>query len=295
MVTIATSRRWRLSSRLATSRGMGQWGLSVGVVLLGLLIGFALFYPFASTATGSEMTSAVLAPPSASHWMGTDEYGRDLLVRVALAMRLDYLLAVIGVGVSLVVGTGLGVLVGSARHQLWGNILMRLTDALIAVPFVLLVLLIVLSVGPSWRPFGLPDGVPGIMLAILITGWTVYARLGRTEAAALAEQDFVVGARLMGYSKPRIVFGHILPNAYQSSLTYALSDCVLTISLIGGLAFIGAGVTQPTPELGAMMYGGRAVLSTSPWVTAFPAFMLIMTAIAVTMITSGLLAKRETR
>jgi peptide/nickel transport system permease protein len=296
MVAIAPRHRIALRVPLARSRrSAGSWSIAIGVGILALLITFAVALPLISSAGATTLTDRVLAPPSLSHPMGTDEYGRDIAVRVALALRLDYLMSASAVTVSLLVGTSLGVLVGSARNPIWGNLLMRLTDALIAVPFVLLVLLIVLTVGPEWRPFGVPAGVPGLMVAVLLTGWSIYARLARTQAAALSGQDFVLGARLMGYSRARILLRHILPNAFAASFAYAVSDCVLVIALIGGLAFIGAGVTPPTPELGAMMYDGRSVISSAVWVTAFPALVLILTAIGVTLFTSGLLARQERR
>ncbi|MFT4210872.1 MAG: ABC transporter permease [Microbacterium sp.] len=296
MVTVTRERfTLRLPARVARRAGADRWGLRIGVLLLATLLAVAVIVPIVSPYAPDALGAAPLSAPSAAHLLGTDAFGRDVLTRLATAMRLDYVLAVIGVGFALIVGTTLGVLVGSAKHRIWGNLLMRLTDALIAIPFVLLVLLIVLSVGPEWRPFGVPEGVPGVMVAILITGWSIYARLGRTQAAALADRDFVVGARLMGYSRARIVLKHILPNAFQASFTYAMTDAVMTIALIGGLAFIGAGITEPTPELGAMMYGGRPVLAQAPWITAFPALVLVLTAVGVTLSTSGLIARRESR
>lgn len=277
------------------ARSAGSWALPAGVGILGVIIVASIGVGLVDTNNAYSLSGTVLGGPSGGHPFGTDEYGRDVLVRVMQGVRLDYLIAVIGVTFSVVVGTSLGVLAGSAQRRIWGSLLMRVTDAVIAIPFILLVLLIVLTIGPTWSPLGVPAGVGPLMIAIWLTGWPIYARLSRTQVMTLMNEDFVAAARLMGYSRWRIMIKHLLPNVFPQVLTYAMTDCILVVALTGGLVFLGAGVRPPTPELGSIMNEGASVITTSWWLTFFPAMMILLTAVGVALAVNGLLSRQDRR
>lgn len=241
----------------------------------------------------NALLAAPLQPPSGRFWFGTDTFGRDVFVRTFVAARTDYLIAALGVGFSLVLGTALGVLAASARHPVWDRLLMRATDALIAIPFPLLVLVVVLSVGSQAAGLGLPPGALPLLVAIWSLGWSIYARLARTATRTLMSQEFITAAHLMGFSRRRLVVRHLIPNVLPTTSTYAISDAIIVIGLTGGLAFLGAGVVQPTPEWGSMMYEGRDVLASAWWLTLFPVLLVILTGVALSMIANGLLDRTE--
>src|SRR4051812_22071374 len=174
-------RRWTRGVRLGG-------GPTVGLAILVAVLGMAFL---AEPLTGYDpkaLLSAPLQPPSAEHWFGTDTFGRDVFVRAFVSARTDYLIAALGVGGSLILGTTLGVLAASARRPIWDRLLMRTTDAMIAIPFPLMVLVIVLSVGSQRAGLGLPAGALPLLIAIWSLAWSVYARLARAATKTLMGQ-----------------------------------------------------------------------------------------------------------
>jgi peptide/nickel transport system permease protein len=267
----------------------------LGLGLLAAIVVMSFLAPILAGKGPDVLVTAPLQPPSAHDWFGTDGLGRDVFVRSFVAARTDYLIAAIGVGLSLLIGTTLGILAASSKRQFWDRLLMRTTDAMISIPFPLLVLVIVLSVGQQQQIIGLPLGAPPMLAAILLVGWAVYARLARTATRTLMSQEFIAAARLMGSSRLRIVCRHLLPNVISTTGTYAISDSILVIGLIGGLAFLGAGIVAPTPEWGAMIYGARSVLASAWWISAFPILLVVLTGIAISLIANGLFDRQESR
>lgn len=281
-----TTRRRVLRLRTGTTR--------VGVLTgLGILVAMVLMSVLAPVVTGhtpDEITGAPYSAPSSDYWFGTDALGRDVFVRTFVAVRIDYLIASLGVVVSLVVGSLLGVLVGIARSPFWGALLMRVSDALIAVPFTLVILLIVVLVGADRELAGLPRGVAPVLVAVFLVGWAVYARLARAETLSLRQRDFITAARLMGFSRRRLVVRHVLPAVIRTNGAYAVSDSVLIVGFVAALPFLGAGVAPPTAEWGSMIFEGRGVLSLAWWVVSFPGAALLVTAAAVALVADGLLS-----
>jgi len=263
--------------------------MAVGIAIVAAIALLSVFAPAIAGDGPDRLIGAPLQAPSGEHWFGTDALGRDVFVRTFVAARVDYLVAIFGTLFSLIVGTTLGTLVAMARRPVWGKLLMRVTDGLIAVPFNLLILVIVLGFGTERDVLGLPKGLPGVLVAVIVVGWSIYARLARAEAMTLRQREFVGAARLMGFSKRRIVGRHILPTVILTTGTYAVADTVMVIGLLAGLPFLGAGVLPPTPEWGTMMFEGRGVLESAWWVVVFPAAALVATAIAISLIADGLL------
>jgi len=250
-----------------------------GVVILALILVLSVSVPLLSPNDPYGFVDQPLQPPSAAFLFGTDHLGRDLLVRVFAAARLDIALAILGVSVPIVIGTFIGTLAGTTRNRIAETVWDGLVNALTAFPEIILVLGIVAMVGADIR---------GLLIAIWISRWAQYARIARAKSLALRDAEFVQAAQVLGYSQLRILIRHIMPNVFSEALAYALSDFIFIIVIIGGLSFLGLGVTPPTPEWGAMLAEGRLYLRTEPWLILFPGFFLSLTAIGVALLARGL-------
>ncbi len=250
-----------------------------GVVILALILILSVFVPLLSPNDPYEFVDLPLQPPGATYPFGTDHLGRDLLVRVFAAARLDIVLAILGVSVPIVIGTFIGTLAGTTRNRIAETLWDGLVNALTAFPEIILVLGIVAMV---------EGGVRGLLIAIWISRWAQYARIARAKSLALREAEFVQTAHVLGYPQLRILVRHIMPNVFSEALAYALSDFIFIIVIIGGLSFLGLGVRPPTPEWGAMLAEGRLYLRTEPWLILFPGFFLSLTAIGVALMARGL-------
>ena len=268
-------RRVELRRRWGELNAESRWG----VVILALMLVLSIFVPLLSPNDAYGFVDQPLQPPSAAFLFGTDHLGRDLLVRVFAAARLDIALAILGVSVPIVIGTFIGTLAGTTRNRIAETVWDGLVNALTAFPEIILVLGIVAMVGADIR---------GLLIAIWISRWAQYARIARAKSLALREAEFVQAAQVLGYSQLRILVRHIMPNVFSEALAYALSDFIFIIVIIGGLSFLGLGVTPPTPEWGAMLAEGRLYLRTEPWLILFPGFFLSLTAIGVALLARGL-------
>lgn len=268
-------RRFELRRRWRQLNAESRWG----VVILALILVLSVSVPLLSPNDPYGFVDQPLQPPSATFLFGTDHLGRDLLVRVFAAARLDIALAILGVSVPIVIGTFIGTLAGTTRNRIAETVWDGLVNALTAFPEIILVLGIVAMVGADVR---------GLLIAIWISRWAQYARIARAKSLALRDAEFVQAAQVLGYSQLRILIRHIMPNVFSEALAYALSDFIFIIVIIGGLSFLGLGVTPPTPEWGAMLAEGRLYLRTEPWLILFPGFFLSLTAIGVALLAQGL-------
>lgn len=268
--------------------------LTIGILLLAIIALGAIVIPIVE-ARAIDPLGVPFQHPSWGHPFGTDELGRDVFVRSADAGRIDLGIAAVGVGVSLVIGTLLGTLAGLSGSSLVDAAFMRVVDAIIAFPFIVLVLVLVVLVGPG-RSFGpIPAGLPAIFIGLTVTDWAWYARLARAQTLSLRQRDYVVAARLLGYSTFRIVQRQLAPTVLRVNAAYAVGDAILFVIATASLAFLGAGVQPPTPEWGAIMFDGRAYLQTAWWITLMPGAVLALTGLALSLITDALLARREVR
>lgn len=277
----------------AQTRRARRLGLRVGAALLAAVALLSVVVPILSPYGTSDIVAPALQGPSGAHPFGTDAFGRDVMTRTFAAGRVDLFVAVVAVAVPLVVGTLIGVASGAAERRWIDSAVMRVVDAILAFPFIVLVLALVVVIGPVGKIGPLPAGLPSLFVAIFVTSWSVYARLARGQTLSLRERDFVVAARLLGYSKWRIVRRHLMPNVFATTATYAVSDVVLIIVVTASLPFLGAGVLPPDPEWGSIMYDGRAELATAPWISVAPGVMLALTGLAVSLIARALLAERR--
>ena len=208
------------------------------------------------------------------HLLGTDRFGRDLLVRMMLAGRLSLLVGVIGAGVSGLLGALVGALAGWRRGVL-DRALMGLADILLALPRIVLLL-----VGVAlWSP-----GLTTILVVLVATGWMGIARLVRAEVIGVSERPFVMGATALGAAPLRVLFRHVLPHAIGPALVATTLGVGNAILLESGLSFLGLGIQPPAPSWGNMIAGGRDLLVTAPWVALVPGIALVVTVLATSVI-----------
>ncbi len=208
------------------------------------------------------------------HLLGTDRFGRDLLVRMMLAGRLSLLVGVIGAGVSGLVGTLVGALAGWRRGVL-DRALMALADILLALPRIVLLL-----VGVAlWTP-----GLTTILVVLVATGWMGVARLVRAEVIGVSARDFITAATALGAAPRRVLFRHVIPNAIGPALVATTLGVGNAILLESGLSFLGLGIQPPAPGWGNMIAGGRDLLVTAPWVALAPGLALVATVLATSVV-----------
>lgn len=219
-----------------------------------------------------------LEGPSASHWLGTDSLGRDMLSRIIYGSRYSLLSGLVSVAIAVAVGTLLG-LVSGYYGKLADNIIMRLMDMLLAFPGILLAIAIISVLG---------RGLTNAMIAVGLYSIPSFARVVRGNVLALREQEFVQGARAAGASNSRIIFRHILPNITTPVTVLSTMRLGSTILAAAALSFIGLGAQPPTPEWGAMLSGGRDVLRVAPHITTFPGLAILLTVIGFNLLGDGL-------
>ncbi|HTN98514.1 MAG TPA: ABC transporter permease [Nordella sp.] len=247
-----------------------NWRLTGGGILAGLILGgwifAALFAPWIAPYEPDAIDMMnMLGAPSAAHWFGTDQVGRDIFSRVLHGARVDLLMCVLGVLPPLIIGTTVGLLSGYFRG-LTDALFMRVYDITVAFPFFVLVLAIVGLLGP---------GLANYFIALAIVGWVTYARLVRAEVLVLRDSEYVLAAKVLGFSNRVILLNHILPNALSPVIAYAVSDAVLVMLAGASLGFLGMGAQPPTAEWGVMIADGQSFIDQAWWICFFPGMAAI--------------------
>ena len=268
----------------------------LSLAFLALLLALALAAPLIGEMRGIDpaMTDLFrrLEPPSAQHWLGTDELGRDLFQRLLDGGRISLLVGIAGALLSAGLGAVIGVVAGYIGGRLDG-LLMRLTDGVIALP--LLPLLIVLAaIDP--RKLGIPPGIAQsetfslyrIIAIVALTGWTTAARLVRAETLSLKGRDFTRAAQALGARPLRIMFRHILPNAAGSLVVATTMSIGSLILLESTLSFLGLGTQPPSASWGNMLAGAQDLLRDAPMLAVWPGLLIFLTVIAFNFLGDGL-------
>jgi peptide/nickel transport system permease protein len=265
----------------------------VGATIFTLIVLMCIFVPIFYPYGPNDFVGMALQPPSLDHPFGTDQVGRDVFLRTFAGGRVDLATGVIVTVFALVVGTLLGTLGGSSRTRWLDSLIMRIVDAVLAFPLVILLLVLVVLIGPetTWGP--LPPGLPAAMIALMCVMWSGYARVARGQALALRDSDFVLATRVAGISNTRIVTRHIAPGVSRITLALAVSDIVMVVVILSSLPFLGAGVQAPAPEWGNIMYEGRAFLRQAWWITIFPGVVLALTGLSLSFVADSLLDSRR--
>jgi peptide/nickel transport system permease protein len=252
--------------------------LSAGIILLALVLVLCAAAPLARYSPISLGLEETLQAPSALHWFGTDELGRDVLARLLYGGRTDLALTAVVVTFSFIVGSAVGCLAGYS-YRWFDIIVMRVVDTVTAFPLYVLYLIIVFFIG---------GGIGGIVAAIALVDWVNYARLARGEVLRVKDLDYVRAARVSGLSPGRILSRHILPNILSSLVVFAMADAAGIVVVIGFLSYIGLGVPPPTPEWGAMVAQGQTFLTTDWMLATLPGLAIAVTALALSLIADGL-------
>jgi len=262
-----------LWQRLRRNR-MAMAGASI-VLLMFLLAALA---PFVGRDPGAINIAHRLTPPGPAYLFGTDDLGRDVLVRILYGARISLLVGFVAVGIATAIGILLGALAG--YYGRWvDSLIMRFVDIMLCFPTFFLILAVIAFLEPSiWN----------IMIIIGLTSWMGVARLVRAECLSLRERDFVVAAQALGAKDARIIFRHILPNALSPvlvSATLGVAGAILTES---ALSFLGIGVQPPTPSWGNMLIAGKQTLGTAWWLSVFPGLAILVTVLGYNLLGEGI-------
>ncbi|MBT9494112.1 MAG: ABC transporter permease [Paucibacter sp.] len=252
--------------------------VGLGIVLMLVLV--AALAPWLSPYApnvGDLMTTRLL-PPSAAHWLGTDDQGRDILSRILHGSRITLFV----VTLVAILAAPLGLLVGTVAGYFGGVVdaaLMRVTDIFLAFPRLILALAFVAALGP---------GIENAVLAIAITSWPPYARIARAETLTIRHADYIAAAQLLGASRWRIVWRHIMPLCLPSVIVRVTLDMAGIILTAAGLGFLGLGAQPPSPEWGAMIAAGRQYVLDQWWVAAGPGLAIFIVSLGFNLLGDGL-------
>lgn len=248
----------------------------IGFAIVCLLVLLALLAPWISPAKPAAQNLAVrLQGPSFSHWMGTDELGRDILTRILYGARVSLFVStcvVLGCGS---IGLTLGMLAGYSGGVFDRIVNLLLINAFLSFPGVLLAIAFAAFFGP---------GIGKVILALIITGWAGYARLARAQVMKTKELEFVLAARSLGASPLRIMIRHLLPNMIQPVLVQATIGMAGAILAEATLSFLGLGVLAPIPSWGAMLNDARNHLFDAPHMVVFPALAVVLAVLAFNLL-----------
>ncbi len=250
-----------------------------GVLIVALAIVAAVVGPLLSPFDPSAQDLPLrLAGPSARHWFGLDELGRDILARLLSGARVSLLVGLVVVGVSASVGTVVGAAAGYFGGRL-DEAISRLIDILLAFPGLLLAIALVAVLGPS---------LTNVVLALVAIGWVGYARLVRGQALRAREFEFVQAARALGATTPRILLRHVIPTALPAVSVQATLGMGGAILAEASLSFLGLGVQPPTPSWGTMLSYGRSHLLEAPHLTVFPGLAIAILVLGFNFLGDGL-------
>lgn len=253
--------------------------LLVGSVMFAVLIILAVIIPWISPYDPSEQNlSAFLQPPSAEHWLGTDQLGRDLFTRLIYAARTDLSIMVLAEIVPFCMGVFLGMLAG--YYGKWTDkIISLVTDTFIAFPFYLIVIIVAFASGAGER---------GIYITFMLVGWIVFARVVRGLSASYRKQEWIASAQTLGLPGIRIILRHLLPNVLPQAIVVLMTDMVGLLVAIVTLGYLGIGIAPPTPDWGTMISDGQSFITTAWWLSAVPGFAVVYTGIALSLVGDGL-------
>ena len=256
-------------------------GNKVAVFWIGVLAAIwaiAALAPVVATHDPLRQSADLLEGPSAKHWMGTDEFGRDLFSRIVYGGRISLSVGIIAVTIAVLAGSTLG-LVAGYLGGLVDTILMRFIDGLMAFPSIILAILIMAVLGPN---------LVNVMIAVGISAVPWYARTVRGSTLSVMQAQFVESAKAVGSSGGRIVIRHILPNVAAPIIVLGTLGMATSILAIAGLSFLGLGAHPPSPEWGAMLSSARTYMGRASWYAAFPGLAIMVSVLAMNIIGDAL-------
>jgi peptide/nickel transport system permease protein len=271
------------SAETPTARAMRRLlrrkGAVFGLFVIALLVALALLAPLISPYDPSSQTwSAVRKAPSALHWFGTDDVGRDVLARVIYGARASLMAGIISVAIAIALGVPAGLIagyVGGFVDALFG----RITDAMLACPFLILAIALAAFLGPS---------LGNAMIAIGITTTPIFVRLTRAQVMAVKVEDYVEAARAVGNPHWRIALVHILPNILPALLVQATLSLAAAIIAEAALSFLGLGQQPPAPSWGSMLNAAQRFLVNAPWMAVWPGLAIFLAVLSFNLVGDGL-------
>ena len=252
-------------------------GLAV-IILICLMAIFADVLADYETQAITQNIAEKLQTPSAAHWFGTDEFGRDIFARCVHGSRVSLMMGLL----STVLSFSLGLLLGATAGYYGGmvdSVIMRIMDMLMCIPSILLALVIVAALGTS---------IPNLLLAITIGNAPSFARMIRASIITVANQEYIDAARICGTKDRRIILRHIIPNTMGPIIVQATMSVAGCITATAGLSFVGMGIQAPRPEWGAMLSSGREFMRYYPHIVIIPGLFIVVTALAINLFGDGL-------
>ncbi|GAA0703706.1 MULTISPECIES: ABC transporter permease [Streptomyces] len=276
--------RWTATSLHAVTGR--HWTQRVGAVVLALVLVTLLLTPWiAPFDPARQDLTQRLAGPSAQHWLGTDQLGRDILSRLMYGGRFSVSIAAVTLLLSAVVGTVIGAF-SARRGGIVDEVVMRATDLLIAIPDVVVALFLIAAFGTGY----------GMLIAALtIVGWTPFARLMRGLALEINSREYIEAAEALGCSRTFIVFRHVIPNALRPVLALGFLRFGHKLITVGGLSYLGLGVQPPGSDWGAMLLDAQPYMQRLPLLVLAPGAAIFLTALSVTLIGHGMEVHRKRR
>ncbi len=249
-----------------------------GLVLIGLLLIIAVIAPIVAPFNPLQTDLARrLEAPSRVHPFGTDQLGRDIFSRILYGARISLRIAILTAVIATVIGAPLGIVSGYFRRRV-DDVLMRLTDMFMAFPRLILAMAIAAALKPT---------LENVIIAISLAAWPAYARLARSIALGLREENFVEAARALGASSARILGRHILPGVMSPLVVQVSLDMGGIILTAAGLGFIGFGAQPPTPEWGVMIAEGRSYITSQWWLSTFPGIAIAFVVLGFNLLGDG--------
>lgn len=254
---------------------LARWGFLViaSILLLALLAPWIA--PYDPDAIDVK---AILLPPSAAHWMGTDGLGRDVFSRMLFGARISLLVGFVAVGIATAIGVVLGAIAGYYRG--WVDVvIMRLVDVMLSIPTFFLILAVIAFLTPSiWN----------IMIVIGLTSWMGVTRLVRAEFLSLREREYVLAAETLGARDGRLIFRHLLPNSLTPIIVSSVLGIASAVLVESGLSFLGLGVQPPQASWGNILTDGKEYIQFAWWLSAFPGLAILLTVLGYNLLGEGL-------
>jgi peptide/nickel transport system permease protein len=264
----------RALRRLLRRRG-AMVGLAVVIFFVALAIFASWIAPYDPLATS---WSAVRKAPTAAHWFGTDEIGRDVLSRVIWGARASLLAGLVSVGISLAIGVPVGLLAGYVGG--WVDMLIsRITDAMLACPFLVLAIALAAFLGPS---------LTNAMIAIGIAATPAFVRLSRAQVLAVKVEDYIEAARAVGNSNLRIALRHVFPNIVAPVIVQATLAIAAAVIAEASLSFLGLGQQPPAPSWGSMLNTAKNYVENAPWMAVWPGVSIFLLVLSFNLLGDGL-------
>jgi peptide/nickel transport system permease protein len=278
-IPITASEKLESPARRALRRLLRRKGAIVGLVVIAMFIVLAVFAPLLSPYDPIATSwTLVRKPPSMQHWFGTDDLGRDIFGRVIYGARASLTAGVISVGIALLIGVPLGLLSGY-RGGFIDALISRITDAMLACPFLILAIALAAFLGPS---------LGNAMIAIGISTTPRFVRLTRGQVMSVKVEDYIEAARAMGNPRWRIALFHILPNIMPALLVQATLSISAAIIAEAALSFLGLGQQPPEPSWGSMLNAAQRFLSNAPWMALWPGLAIFLVVLSFNLVGDGM-------